>query len=74
MSWRDISTAPKDGTPVILAYRLAEDETDWFVSEGFFDDDLDRWWAANTSIRPATFDIEWPELWQPLPEPPEPGQ
>ncbi len=35
--WQVIETAPEDGTEVLLAYRLAEDEPHYETGLGFFD-------------------------------------
>lgn len=80
--WQDISTAPRDKTPVIIAVMNA-DRSGWIVGEAYFDpenyDDGDWWWAG-------TDHGDWhggpisevnhygPEWWQPLPQPPSPSQ
>ncbi len=74
--WQPIETAPTDGTGVLLAYTLAEDDPMFFVSWGVCEDN-GTWWAAQDFIVvparsscPAIFDYQHPTYWMPLPEPP----
>lgn len=68
MTWQPISTAPKDGTHILLwvgtTYRGY-----WatFSDNGAWDDPLLYWQKADTAFSPLT-----PTHWQPLPPPPEP--
>ena len=60
--WRPIETAPKDGTPILIA-RGGE------VDGALWNPETDRW----DTIGPSNIGLvpDWPTHWQPLPEPPE---
>ena len=68
--WQDISTAPKDGTPVLLYGRLeGEVSGDWdgeHVAIGSFL--YERWSVDATDYYEVT--VVNPTHWQPLPQPP----
>ena len=68
MEWQPIETAPKDGTDVLLAYRVTDVDPDYYVSHGYFGDDC--WYALNTAITPAQMNNQRPDFWMPLPKPP----
>ncbi|WP_424137329.1 hypothetical protein [Roseomonas chloroacetimidivorans] len=62
MDWQPISTAPRNGTHVILCKRRRTDGS-YEVGEGFYDDWAKAWaWADERMTHP--------DLWQPMPEPP----
>lgn len=62
--WQDISTAPKDGTLVLLAYSTGPDPFNWGMATARY-----RWSGWHTvNGNPRSFE---PTHWQPLPEPPE---
>lgn len=81
--WRDISTAPKDGTGVLIAWldrdgewqtRLAWWEREFQIAD-VDDDDNTVWKSAWTDNRVQSFGYEeiWeydPTHWMPLPDPP----
>ena len=65
--WRDISSAPKDGTMFIGAIKW-DDTGEWEVRPM-------QWWDyagcfSDAGYAPYAKDSEQPSLWQPLPEPP----
>ena len=68
MEWQPIETAPKDGTDVLLAYRVTDHDSDFYVSQGYFGDGC--WYALNTAITPVQMDNQHPDFWMPLPESP----
>lgn len=74
MDWQDISTAPKDGTRVILyqpdgqwrrrgPHRGAEVATGYWHQPG--NPEADGFWVAGGAFRPTH--------WMPLPAPPDTG-
>ena len=66
--WKPISTAPRDGSHVLLA--IANDPPG-FVAEGYYEEDDDRgWFAANTHWTDASDGRLYPSHWMPLPDPP----
>lgn len=77
--WQDIATAPKDGSRVLIAVRLYNQEPDEpaVVGEAYFRTDSNDfyvgWWWANSD--PGDYSasaIEGePSVWMPLPAPPE---
>jgi hypothetical protein len=63
--WQDISTAPRDDSPVTLFKRWNEGE--WHVGEGYFDTFAQAWsWADGRMTTPSH--------WRPLPSPPASGR
>jgi hypothetical protein len=62
--WRDIETAPKDGTPVIVA--LIRDGKVLRVSDASFGSF--GWYTKNGGIA-----CHWRTHWMPLPDAPSPG-
>jgi len=75
--WLDISTAPKDGTYVLLA--VPHYESGWNIGEAYFDqqsrDGGDWWWAGTSdgdywSSPLSESNHHPPSHWQPLPLPP----
>ena len=68
MEWQLIETALKDGTGVLLAYRMTDVDSGFYVSQGYFGDGC--WYALNTAISPAQMNNQQPDFWMPLPEPP----
>tara|TARA_R110000824_G_C14847424_1_gene639740 strand:- start:75 stop:293 length:219 start_codon:yes stop_codon:yes gene_type:complete len=69
--WQDISTAPKDGTIVLLAGDGWIDAGAW-VSELNDSDDPDGWtcWSV-ASWNYQEWSFARPTHWMPLPEPPQ---
>ena len=51
MEWQLIETALKDGTGVLLAYRMTDVDPGFYVSQGYFGHGC--WYALNTAITPA---------------------
>ena len=68
MEWQPIETALKDGTGVLLVYRMTDVDLGFYVSQGYFGDGC--WYALNTAISPAQMNNWQPDFWMPLPEPP----
>jgi hypothetical protein len=66
--WRNIKTAPTDGTRIILGLTTAAGK---WVGEGYCDPDGNGWFVANTHHTDATDGSISPTHWQPLPEPPK---
>jgi hypothetical protein len=61
--WRDISTAPKNGTPVLLAHAQAS-------FDGWWNEDRQAWVDGYTD--PDGDLVAYaPTNWMPLPDPPE---
>lgn len=85
MDWKDISTAPKDGSDVLVAYDLAsviivhvaywdDDEHDLWQEQGFASKaEKVGWWSyVNSSVSQDKLDgIHAPQFWAPY-TPPEP--
>lgn len=76
--WKDIATAPKDGTSVIVAVPV-EWNPGWCIGEAHYRPEVlgdgEGWWWANTTPGEytATSLAEWhrdPTHWMPLPAPP----
>jgi len=62
--WRDISTAPQDGTNILLYFpRLG---STMGVTFGWWNDDVDAWQDWSTD-----FPFDGPTHWMPLPEGPK---
>lgn len=77
MKWQPIETAPKDGTIILVGWRLPEDTEmqEWFVMQwghiqrnGLFPGDVGMWVAPNGSM--TWHETNGPTHWMPLPEPP----
>lgn len=74
--WEPIETAKRDKKEVLLAFKLALDETDYYVGVGTFDEETDDGPRFNVvymqNVVPGGFSsvMEWPTYWQPMPEPP----
>lgn len=78
--WQEIKTAPKDGTPIILAVPLRM-EGQYGVGEGRWIDasaanEVGWWWAGES---PGDYTGEpihsyhgWATHWMPMPPPPSP--
>ena len=67
--WRDIETAPKDGT-VFLGYKLGQFRECYKVPR----DDCDMWCFGGTSGADDLFPNIKPTHWMPLPKPPAMAQ
>lgn len=70
MSWQDISTAPKDGTQILVGIAgvaRSVGEAHWWQS----DKGIGGWQTWDGENRRRTVYVESPTHWQPLPEPPE---
>lgn len=80
MDWQPISTAPRDGTPVLL-YKPAGRWDGGYMRAGYWGEYLDRgeqWIACGgfaIGYRSSETDTPkgWPTHWQPLPSPPGGG-
>lgn len=79
--WQDISTAPKDGSRVLLLLKnllpVERDDLDrWhgipFVGRhpGICEDGLDIGWNFAAPVGHGGFPDDWFEGWQPIPTPP----
>lgn len=65
--WREIETAPKDGTHLLLG-----SEPDQWVGEGYYEADGDRGWYQAGSHWTDPHDGSMnPTHWQPMPGPPQ---
>ena len=63
--WQPIETAPKDGTEILLAWRM-EHFCNWMMEVAVWSDSRERWILAWDGD-----EIEKPDMrWTPLPEPP----
>lgn len=70
--WQPISTAPKDGTTVLLFRRVEP----WnVVGYGTWFDDYGAqgWLARGFSDPPGNLGLVHPTHWAPLPKPPQPA-
>lgn len=68
MGWQDIASAPKDGTPVLIAQK---NKHGWYIDAGenFFKiDGVDVWRPRESNDLVVAFA---PSHWMPLPPPPE---
>ena len=75
--WQDISTAPKDGTDVLLYFPLEGLSSDWpkriIAHWRAIDGERGHWvWQAR-AFRSYSEEYQ-PTHWQPLPAPPSPGE
>lgn len=72
--WRPISEAPRDGTPCILGRSDIPAGKNCvypaWSAEGFFDSETQTW-RAGSLLHNATFELDKPTHYQPLPQPPE---
>jgi len=64
-TWQDIGTAPRDGRHVMLG--MADEQ---YVAEGYFDEDEEKWFSANTHSTDYVDGSLYPTHWMPLPSPP----
>lgn len=71
--WQDISTAPKDGTRVLLCstandqYRVFS-PCEWTKAGEISEEGFWLWWQAEPAY---LIEVPAPSHWQPLPAPPE---
>ncbi len=78
--WQPISTAPRDGTPVLLGGRWLPFETlpggEWcsvvalYGSMSSYAEDAGDWFAGVEQV--ASWNVAWTH-WMPLPDPPDAG-
>ena len=71
MEWQDISTAPKDGTRILLAKIVGHPSHPtalWWAAAGHWSIRFDNW---NDGVEPAG--LAGPTHWMPLPTPKEPS-
>lgn len=68
--WQPIETAPKDGRHVLLAVTNDPPNFPGYVSEGYYEEDRDCWYQANTHWTDQFDGALYPSHWMPLPEPP----
>ena len=66
MNWQPIETAPKDGTAILLAQKVAEGFGPG-VAAGSWQTHAKVWWGVCGS----GLVLHLPTHWQPLPEPPQ---
>lgn len=67
MKWQDISTAPKDGTHVLLCVES-------YIIEGWWEVNHEYWDVATLPVHGCGCcfkDNREPDGWMPLPDPPE---
>lgn len=76
--WPDISTAPKDGTEIIVGVSCATvwiaRNAYWVRAEEWMGDDtaVDGWWSPTSSCgQELLTDIYEPTHWLPMPRPPQ---
>ena len=62
--WRDIETAPKDGTVVLLAGCRKP------VAAAWLEDEIDYWHVDDNKLGPFALRGPGPTHWMPLPKPP----
>lgn len=73
--WHDISTAPKDSTPILVRLKdtLPDRQENWvgraFVAShpGLADDDFDIGWSFAAPVGMGGFPDEWIAGWLPIP-------
>lgn len=76
MNWRNIESAPKDGTDVIVMYMHIGTQivhnAFWLADEGYGDDPAGWWTYTHSEVSRELLD-DWraPTYWMPLPEVPE---
>ena len=69
MTWRPMDTAPKDGTEVLLLYKLTRYSSS--IQEGWFDEEEDEWqlsWGEVDKILSSSKPIKW------MPRPTDPEE
>lgn len=68
--WRDIASAPKDGTPIIVARR--HDTFGWVRGWATWEGEgiVSGWISRGFSEVPGNLGLAHPTHWQPLPLPP----
>ena len=69
MTWRPMDTAPKDGTEVLLLYKLTRYSSS--IQEGWFDEEEDEWqlsWGEVDKILSNSKPIKW------MPRPTDPEE
>lgn len=72
-TWRTIETADKtDGVHVLLSGKGFHGT--WFVVAGYYCEDRDEWYEANTHHTDSTDGQVFPEFWMPFPPAPSSGQ
>lgn len=62
--WRDMDSAPKDGTRVLISGWTGRGDQRW-VTAAMFSAERDYWWSDHESWR-----MHPPTHWMPLPAPP----
>lgn len=68
--WKNIKSAPTDGTPIIGGYYDVNPRLRW-AGEIFYENDGDRgWYAANTHWTDYAGTALYPNRWQPMPAKP----
>ena len=69
MEWRDIETAPKDGTRVLYSGPGLDGSMPPWVTCGRWTDR--GWFEINTDYSDYYSREDFPTMWQPMPEPPQ---
>ena len=65
--WRDISSAPKDGTPILTCIAGPT----YYARSGWWDDEVKGWAVGEKADGGKIYMVLPPTHWMPLPEPPE---
>lgn len=70
--WRPIETAPKDGTPVLVARNL-DDWWGWNVGWATWEGEgyVSGWVSRGFGETPGNLGLAHPTHWMPLPPPPQ---
>lgn len=63
-AWQPIETAPKDGTPILVAH------TSHCVEEAYYHSGDKSWQSANTDPSDYVSGTIYPHHWMPMPAPP----
>lgn len=70
MTWQPIETAPRDGTPVLVANAKGAMTTARWEKEDCGTFVYEAWYLLFGGLNAEETEIEWPTHWMPLPAPP----